>query len=242
MPADDAPKSAEELDAAVEAALRALEQVDEEGEARAAWQALRDFEARCEAARAAGRVASVGAAIDQAVRLVRAFPEPWVSHADAATEVLAHRPARGGDPVRALWAAVEASRQAVEGLGAASAEEEGGEAAPEVRLALGLDVVVSLRGWAAGRMRLAAAAELPAEAPWTRLSRGPGWELVLTLDAQDRAVLLLAGEVGDLPFEVERDGERVEVNGGPEGPWCLAVAGSWAVRVADDRVQFRLAA
>lgn len=115
------------------------------------------------------------------------------------------------------------------------APEEPGEVPARVLEALGLPVVISLEA-SCGGLRLAAASGLPAEAPWTPIASGPGWELALTIDPDDAPILLLAGRSG----RFARDGEPIAAVATPEGLVCPAEPGRWTVEVDGRRVAFEV--
>ena len=218
------------LSRAAEAAADALLAVDEGDDPAESWDALCALDELCAAAAFGGVPGEVQASVDLCARTIRAFPEPWSAHAEAATALLARHPPRPGDPARALWAAVEASRWADQ---LAPTDDEAGPT-EEARLALGLGVVISLRAWRPVEARLAAAALLPDDPPWCAPARGAGWELALTEDEAGQAVLLLLGAVGTF----RRDGAEVPATDGPEGLACPALPGAWEVQVGDRLIAF----
>lgn len=231
LPSLRAGNSALELARDADLALDRLLAVEEGEDSSLSWDALCALDELCAAAAFLGRTGEVAIAVGEASRAVRAFPEIWVLHADAAAELLRDRPPRPGDPALGLWAAVEASRWS-EGV-QPHVKDEG--ASPEVRIAAGADVVISLVRFS-GQERLAAADELPLDPPWTGLARGEGWELALTVDEAGAPALLLCGAEG----RFLRDGEDVGAVRNPDGCRCAVAPGAWSVLVAGRAVSFRL--
>ena len=227
------PDAGAALDEDVEDALDQLLAVDEDDDSAESWDALCALDELCAAATFLGHPDRIAAAVDEACRLVRAFPEPWAAHADAAAELLRDRAPRPGDPAAALWAAVEASQWPA---GVAPRADEDG-APLGARRRLGLDVVVSLMAFRQRvPIRLAAAGALPEEPAWLGLGRGTGWEVALTEGDTGEPVLLLSSAEGRL----SRDGEAVAATPGPDGLVCAATPGEWTISVGDETLDFRI--
>lgn len=221
------------LDAAEEA-LDQLLDVDVDDDEAESWDALCGLDELCAAATFLARAAELAEPVAEASRVVRAFPEAWTVHAEAATELLRDRAPRPGDPARQLWQAVEASRwtEAV----APQEDEEG--ASDATRRKLGLDVVISLTAWRrpSAELRLAAAGALPDAPPWRAMGAGPGWELALTEDGAGGPVLLISFDQG----QFSRDGAPVSLTRTPDGWTCPALPGSWTVRIGAETLPFRI--
>lgn len=232
LPADLALPGA--LTAQLSQARQALEAVDEDDDPAFSWDALCAVDELCAAAAFLGiAAAEVAEAVQDAAALVRAFPEAWAPHAEAASGWLEDAPP--GDPSRSLWAAVEAAAQGLE-------PDAEGRAPADLRLQAGLDVVIPLFGRPQPELRAAAAEPIEEEGPWTRLAHGDGWELALTTDPSDRPILLLAGEAPPAPITVVHEGRAVSLKPGPEGLWCSAAPGAWQVTLGDRRLSFRVEA
>lgn len=214
-------------------ALQALEEIDEDDDPALSWDALAALDELCAAAAFLGRADLVAEAVQDAAALVRAFPEAWAPHADAASGWLEDAPP--GDPARALWTAVEAASRGL-------APDAEGQAPADLRMQAGVDVVVPLFGRRSAELRAAAAAPLAEEGPWTRLAHGEGWELALTTDPSDQPILLLAGEVLPARITVAHEGQAIALQPGPEGQWCPASPGAWQVTLGDRHLTFRVEA
>lgn len=220
------------LTALLSQARQALEAVDEDDDPAFSWDALCALDELCAAAAFLGIAEEeVAEAVQDAAALVRAFPEAWAPHADAASGWLEDAPP--GDPSRPLWAAVEAATWGLE-------PDAEGQAPADLRLQAGLDEVFPLFGRSQAEQRAAAAAPIEEEGPWTRLAHGEGWELALTTDPSDRPILLLAAEAPPAPLHFEHEGRDVALLRGPEGPWCPAAPGAWRVTVGARILSFRI--
>ncbi len=225
---------AQDLAQAAEDALDALLAIDEDDDDAESWDALCAMDELCAGATFLARAALVAGPVDEAGRALRAFPEAWTAHAQAATELLRDRAPRPGDPAIQLWQAVEASRWP-EGV---APREGASDLSDLVRWRLGLDIVISLAAFRGTQpMRAAAASALPAPSPWRTLSRGPGWELALTELPGDGAVLLLSRAAGG---RFTRDGVEVAAVQRPEGWCCPAAPGDWSVQTGDEHIEFRV--
>ena len=219
-----------DLRAPAEDALDALLAVEEDDDPAESWDALAALDELCAAATFAGDPGQLTEAAEEGARAVRAFPEPWGVHAEAAAALLSGRAPLPGDPAARLWAAVEASRW-TEGV---AAQDEDDGASGFARIAAGLDVVVSLATmW--GAARLAAAGPLPQDPRWRSLARGAGWELALTEDEQGRPALLLSCDGA-----FSRDGAQVPATRTPEGWSAPAALGAWTVAVGGEVVEIRI--
>ncbi|MBK9643640.1 MAG: hypothetical protein IPO67_00535 [Deltaproteobacteria bacterium] len=96
-----------DLSAPAEDALARLEDAGEDDDAEQTWGALCAFDELLAAATFLGAAESLREVTEDAARLIRAFPEPWRPHAEAATALLrdqppptATRPGRCGPPSR----------------------------------------------------------------------------------------------------------------------------------------------
>ncbi len=215
---------------AAEHALALVEAVDEEDDPALSWNALCAVDEACAASWLVARPALVEEAVEEATATVRAFPEPFAPHAEAASAVLRERPPRAGDPAWGLWAAVELSAVGL------PLDQEG--ASFETRIALDLDV--RLPRLVQEGLRLAAhAGGLPDEAPWICLARGEGWELAHTVDPSGRDILLLTG-AGESSLRC--DGEPRTWTEDPEGRICAATPGAWEIAVDGKVRRFRIEA
>lgn len=214
-----------------EHALAMIESIDEEDDPALSWNALCAMDEACAASWLVARPALVEGFVEEATATVRAFPEPFASHAEAASTVLRERAPRAGDPAWGLWAAVELSAVAL------PLDEAG--ASFETRLALQLPVVLSRLGPSAGIQLQAHDGGLPEEAPMEILARGEGWELLYTLDPQERPILLYSGAGEALLI---CDGEARAWSADPEGQVCLATPGAWTVTVDGKALHFRIEA
>ena len=222
------------LTALLSQALQAVEAVDEDDDPAFSWDALCAVDELCAAAAFLGIAEEeVAEAVQDAASLVRAFPEAWAPHADAASAWLEDAPA--ADPSRPLWAAVEAATWGLE-------PDAEGQAPVDLRLQAGLDEVIPLFGRPQPELRAAAAEPIEEDGPWTRLAHGEGWELALTTDPSDQPILLLAGEAPPAPIAVIHEGRAVKLEPGPEGLWCPAAPGAWQVTLGDRRLSFRVEA
>lgn len=221
------------LQDAAEDALDTLMAGDEDDDPAETWDALCALDELSAAATFLRRPGLILPFVEAAARSVRAFPEPWSAHADAATELLRDRTPLPPDPARILWAAVEASRWrdgvVPAGLGAPDAAKR----------RLNLSVIRSLRQvFATEELRLNAADEhaLPEEPPWSTLGKGEVWELALTVDSAGAPVLWLFGAEG----RFERDGIEQAPTRDDGGLRCPAEPGEWTVRVHDEVLRFRI--
>lgn len=222
------------LQDAAEDALDTLLSGDEEDDPAETWDALCALDELCAAATFLDQPGLILPFVEEAARCVRAFPEIWSPHADAATEVLRDRAPLPQDPARILWAAVEASRWrdgvVPAGLGAPDA----------AKMRLGLEVIRSIsRTLHAPSLQLAATSQhedLPEEPPWSTLARGEGWELALTLHKEKERIILLFGAEG----RFERDGVELTPTRGDDGLRCPALPGEWTVSVNGEQLRFRL--
>lgn len=191
---------------AAETGREMVEAIEEDDDPALSWNALCAMDEACAAAAFVARPALAEEEARQAARWVRAFPEPFQAHADAAARVLLERPPLEGDPAVELWTEVEWSR-------VPRTETEG--LSPGI-LALVRPVRVPLP-----ELRAAAASEnlMPL---WQELARGQGYTLALSEDNQRERVLLVDGA---LPEEVQA------VHGDePVAPRRFLDALAWAAR------------
>lgn len=213
-------------DAASAAAAR-VEAADDGDDEDQTWAALCALDEVLAAASWLGQVEALRALVDDAARLIRAFPEPWRPHADAATALLSDQPPPHGDPAWTLWTAVEASRWELP-LDAAGMPSR-------TRFELGF--WVSLGDWGSENQgRLAAAGALREAPPWLTLAQGPGWEIALTHD-DDGAPALLCG---DPAATARRDGVEVTPTVTPVGARFPARDGAWTFTHSGGTTTLRL--
>lgn len=213
-------------DAAI-AALARVEEADEDDDPEQTWGALCALDEVLAAATLLGAAEACRPLTEEAVRHIRAFPEPWRPHADAATALLRDEPPPQGDPAWALWAAVEGSRW----------ELPLDDAGMPARTRFELGFWVSLGVWGSeNRRQLAAAEPLRPAPPWEPLAQGPGWEIALTHDDTDNPVLLCS----DPAATARRDGAEVTPTVTPVGASFLAKDGDWIITHSGGTTRLRL--
>ncbi len=208
---------------AAETGREMVEAIEEEDDPALSWNALCAIDEACAAAAFVARPALAEASAHQAARWVRAFPEPFRAHADAAARILLERPPLEGDPAVEIWTEVEWSRVArpeTPGLSAGI-------------LALVRPVRVPLP-----ELRAAAASE-DIEPLWQELVRGQGYTLALSEDEQRERILLLDGAP---PEEVEatRGGEPVPPRRFLDALAWKARPGSWSFTIRGRTYRFEL--
>jgi len=206
--------------------------VEEADDPAESWDALSAFDELCAAAAWLGASEVVVEAVSDVTSLVRAFPELWRPHATAATRILQAQPPRAGDPAARLWAAIETTPFVSDD------DDAQAEAPLDLMLQLGLGPVITLAPLRELAERLHGADGLPEDAPWRRLGRGSGWELALTIDDQDRPILLLSGAPAGA---FEHEGDAVEPTSSAEGLACPAKPGVWRVIVEGRELRFEVA-
>jgi hypothetical protein len=205
-----------DLHVAARDALARLEAAEEDDDEEQTWGALCALDELLAAATFVGEAASLQPVTDEAARLIRAFPEPWRPHAEAATALLRDEPPAQGDPAWTLWSAVEASRWEL------PLDDAGMPA--QTRFELGF--WVSLRDWGAQNpVRLAASGALRAAPPWLTLAQGPGWEIALTQDDDGNPVVLCS----DPEATASVDGLQLVRVSSPVGGRFPAHSGAWTV-------------
>ena len=214
-----------DLSAAALDALSCLEAADEHDDLEQTWGVLCSFDALLAAATFLGDDEAVRAVVDEAARLIRAFPEPWRPHAEAATALLRDHPPAEGDPAWTLWSTVEASRWAL-------AVDDAGMPA-RTRFELGF--WVSLVDWGGQNpVRLAAAGVLREAPPWLTLRQGPGWEIALTRDDDGAPVVLCS----DPEASASVDGVPLKRTMTPVGARFPATPGAWSVTHSGGTTRF----
>lgn len=93
-------------DAAVDA-LDTMHRIEEDDDPAESWDALCALDELCAAATFTGHPQALMPFVEAATRLIRAFPEPWFTHAALATELIENRSPTPQDPGSLLWAAVK---------------------------------------------------------------------------------------------------------------------------------------
>lgn len=207
-----------ELSAAAEEALLRVEEADEDDEPEETWSALSALDEVFAAATFLGGAAPLRPVAEAAARVIRAFPEPWRAHADAATALLGDQPPAVGDPSSIVWRAVEASRWEL------PSDPISERLTAQLRFVAGLGV--SLGDWGSENpLRAAAAGPLRAEPPWTLIHRGEGWTLALTRDDDGAPAVVCS----DSAATATVNGEPVLARPAYGGALFMAKAGSWVV-------------
>lgn len=208
---------------AAETGREMVEAIEEDDDPALSWNALCAIDEACAAATFVARPALAEASAHQAARWVRAFPEPFRAHADAAARILLERPPLRGDPAAELWTEVEWSRVA---------RPETPGLSPGI-LALVRPVRVPLP-----ELRAAAASE-DLEPLWQELARGQGYTLALSEDEHRERILLLDGAP---PEEVEatHGGEPVEPRRFLDALAWTARPGSWSFTIRGRTYHFEL--
>jgi hypothetical protein len=206
-------------------ALARLESAEEDDDTEQTWGVLCGLDTILAAATLLGVAASFRGVTEDAARLIRAFPEPWRPHAEAATALLRDHPPAEGDPAWTLWSTVEASRWEL------PLDDAGMPA--QTRFVLGF--WVSLGDWRAQNPVTLAAAEALREAPpWLTLAQGPGWEIALTQDEDGEAVVLCS----DPEATASVDGVAFGGTITPVGVRFRAISGAWTVTHRGGTAQF----
>ena len=205
-----------DLSAPAEDALARLEDAGEDDDAEQTWAALSSFDALLAAATFLGAAESLREVTEDAARLIRAFPEPWRPHAEAATALLRDQPPPDGDPAWTLWSTVEASRW----------ELPLDDAGMPARTRFELGFWVSLVDWGGQNpVRLAAAGALRDAPPWLTLTKGAGWEIALTRDDDGAPVVLCS----DPAATASVDGVALTPTLTAVGARFHATPGAWSV-------------
>ena len=204
------------LRAAAQDALARVEAAEEEDDAEQTWGALCAFDELLAAATFLGAAESLREVTEDAARLIRAFPEPWRPHAEAATALLRDQPPPNGDPAWTLWSTVEASRW----------ELPLDDAGMPARTRFELGFWVSLVDWGGQNpVRLAAAGALRDAPPWLTLTKGAGWEIALTRDDDGAPVVLCS----DPAATASVDGVALTPTITAVGARFPATPGAWSV-------------
>ena len=212
-------------------ALFAVEGVTEEtslGEALAALDAL---DAACAAAWWLERSEVVSPAVGDACDGIAAWPEAWADLAPAASRKLEEEPPHSGDPALVLWRTVESAA-----LGLAEEGPEAPGAPGPVRVAAGLDVVVSLSRFR-DALRRAAASDLPEPGGWLSLRDAPDWSAGLGVEDGQ---LFLVVDSADAAVTVTHDGEPVPLVAAGAAQRCPVSAGDWSIAVGADVLDLQL--
>lgn len=208
-------------------ALARLEAAEDGDDEEQTWGALCGLDELLAAATFLGAPDSLWETVEDAARLIRAFPEPWRPHADAATALLRDQPPPDGDPAWTLWSAVEASRW----------ELPLDDAGMPARTRFELGFWVSLADWGGQNpVRLAASGVLREAPPWLTLAQGPGWEIALTRadEGKGDAIVLCS----DPEATASVDGVELERTVTPVGARFPATPGTWTVRHSGGTAQF----
>lgn len=104
--------SAGQLADAAEAMLDGFLEVSEDDDAAESWDALCALDEVCAAAAWMGHGDALRDLLAPALGVLRAFPEPWLVHAEAARAVLGRCPPSASDPALDLWLHIAATPRA----------------------------------------------------------------------------------------------------------------------------------
>ena len=197
-----------------------------------AFDRLAALDELCAAATWVGLPHAVAGPTEDVVAVLQAFPEDWSALSPLASTLLERCPPAPTDPALALWQALEATALPVH---ADAADSPGAPSA--VRIAAGLDVVVSLADFRSP-LRRAAAGAIPAPGSFRTLRDAP--EAAVGLEADQDVVWLVVQTPPGTSASVSCNGEAVPLTAHLGAHRCRVQDGDWQVVHGDTTTTFRL--